>query len=114
MAQEAYANDTMKKKLFRAAAAYPGQSIREERGSMEQKNGGKAFQPYIPPEKNQPELTTASVIVGILLAILAVAGIDRRIDLSGLLDTGIIGSAAAILIITAGVLWFARGKEKME
>ncbi len=36
---------------------------------MEQKNGGKAFRPYIPPEKTQPELTAASVIVGILLAV---------------------------------------------
>jgi putative OPT family oligopeptide transporter len=36
------------------------------------KSGGKngdAFRPYVPPEKSPPELTPASVIVGVLLAI---------------------------------------------
>ncbi len=42
---------------------------------MEQRRDGESFKPYIPPEKTQPELTAASVIVGALLAI--VFGADR-------------------------------------
>lgn len=36
---------------------------------MEQHQNGESFKPYIPPEKTQPELTAASVIVGVLLAV---------------------------------------------
>ena len=36
---------------------------------MSEKKSGESYKPYIPPEQTQPELTTASVIVGVLLAI---------------------------------------------
>ena len=37
---------------------------------MEQNKNGEAFRPYVPPDQTQPELTTASIIVGVLLAII--------------------------------------------
>ena len=37
---------------------------------MEQNKNGEAFQPYISPDQTQPELTTASIVVGVLLAII--------------------------------------------
>ena len=36
---------------------------------MSRKDDTSTFKPYVPPEQTQPELTTASVIIGILLAV---------------------------------------------
>ena len=37
---------------------------------MEQKKEGESFRPYVPPEKTQPELTAASVVIGVLLSVI--------------------------------------------
>lgn len=46
-------------------------------------------------------------LVGILLAILAIVGIDAKLDLSGVLDTGIIGGIILTIIMIACVLRYA-------
>jgi hypothetical protein len=53
-------------------------------------------------------------LVGILLAILAVAGVSESLDLSDKLNTGTVGAIAAILLVAAGILWFSRAKKKGE
>ena len=49
-------------------------------------------------------------LVGILLAIFAVAGIDSAIDLSGSFTTGQVGGVIAIIIMVALVWLYAKGK----
>lgn len=53
-------------------------------------------------------------LVGIILAILAVIGIDASLDLSGVLDTGIIGGIILMIVMIACVLKFAAAKKKKE
>lgn len=53
-------------------------------------------------------------LVGIILAILAVIGIDASLDLSGVLDTGIIGGIILMIVMIACVLKFAAKKDKKE
>lgn len=53
-------------------------------------------------------------LVGIILAILAVIGIDASLDLSGVLDTGIIGGIILMIVMIACVLKFAAKKEKKK
>ena len=75
----------------------------------------------ISKKKNQTEgggilfcsgLVAGEGLVGILMAVLTVAGINKTIDLSQNLNTGMIGSVAAIFIVAAGILWFARETKK--
>lgn len=47
-------------------------------------------------------------LVGILLAVFAVLGIDRVIDLSGVLATGTLGSLLLIIVIGISIVWFGR------
>lgn len=51
-------------------------------------------------------------LVGILLAILAVVGVDAKFDLSSKLDTGVIGGIVLTIIMILCVLKFAVGKKK--
>ena len=51
-------------------------------------------------------------LVGIILAILAVAGVTDIIDLSGVMDTGIIGGIVLFIIMVLCVLKFALGSKK--
>lgn len=53
-------------------------------------------------------------LVGIILAILAVIGVDASLDLSGVLDTGIIGGIILMIVMIACVLKFAAKKEKKK
>ena len=50
-------------------------------------------------------------LVGILLAILAVAGISDKINISGIFTTGSIGAIAVLVIIVLLILKFALGKK---
>ena len=59
-------------------------------------------------------LVAGEGLVGILLAILAVAGVSESLDLSDKLNTGTVGAIAAILLVAAGILWFSRAKKKGE
>ena len=49
-------------------------------------------------------------LVGILLAILAVVGIDSRVDLSGKFNTGIIGGIVLMVIMILSVIKFSSPK----
>lgn len=51
-------------------------------------------------------------LVGILLAILAVAGINSKLDLSGSFDTGIIGGIVLMAVMIFSVIKFASSKKK--
>ena len=51
-------------------------------------------------------------LVGILLAILAVAGVDGKIDLSGMINTGTIGGLILFAVMIFCVLKFAMAKKK--
>lgn len=51
-------------------------------------------------------------LVGILLAIFAVAGIDSALDLSGVVNTGQIGGVILIALMIALVYIYAKGKRK--
>lgn len=51
-------------------------------------------------------------IVGILLAIFAVVGLADKIDLSGVLNTGLVGSVVLMLLMVYCVARFAMGKKK--
>lgn len=51
-------------------------------------------------------------LVGILLAILAVAGVDGKIDLSGAINTGTIGGLILFAVMIFCVLKFAMAKKK--
>ena len=51
-------------------------------------------------------------LVGIILAILAVAGVTDIIDLSGVMDTGVIGGIVLFIIMVLCVLKFALGSKK--
>lgn len=51
-------------------------------------------------------------LVGILLAILAVIGVDKSFNLSTIVDTGIIGGVAVMAIISIGILKFAFPSKK--
>lgn len=51
-------------------------------------------------------------LVGILLAILAVIGVDGKIDLSGVLNTGTIGGLVLFAVMIFSVLKFATAKKK--
>ena len=50
-------------------------------------------------------------LVGILLAIFAVFGLDKKIDLSGMLDTGIVGGLILTAVMIACVAHFAKPKK---
>ena len=47
-------------------------------------------------------------LVGILLAILAVAGLADKMDLSASLDTGTAGGTVFIILMICAVLWAAK------
>jgi putative OPT family oligopeptide transporter len=51
-------------------------------------------------------------LVGILLAILAVVGVDSKLDLSAKLNTGVIGGIVLMIIMIGCVLKFALSKDK--
>lgn len=51
-------------------------------------------------------------LVGILLAILAVVGVSESLDLSGSLDTGLIGAIVLMVLMVLSVLKFALNKKK--
>jgi putative OPT family oligopeptide transporter len=51
-------------------------------------------------------------LVGILLAILAVVGVDSKLDLSAKLNTGVIGGIVLMIIMIGCVLKFALAKDK--
>lgn len=51
-------------------------------------------------------------LVGIILAILAVAGVDSKIDLSASIDTGLIGGLILLAIMIAVVVMFAKRKNQ--
>ncbi len=51
-------------------------------------------------------------LVGILLALAAVAGLGGRLDLSARLSTGPIGGVGLLLLLSALVLWYARGRKQ--
>lgn len=53
-------------------------------------------------------------LVGIILAILAVIGVDSALDLSGALDTGIIGGIILMIVMIACVLKFAAKKQEKQ
>ncbi len=53
-------------------------------------------------------------LIGILLAIFAVAGIDSKIDLSSSLNLGWPGGIALIIVLIAATLWYSRGAKKQE
>ncbi len=50
-------------------------------------------------------------LVGILLAVFAVFGLDKKIDLSGMLDTGIVGGLILTAVMIACVAHFAKPKK---
>ncbi len=50
-------------------------------------------------------------LVGILLAVFAVFGLDKKIDLSGMLDTGIVGGLILTAVMIACVAHFANPKK---
>lgn len=52
-------------------------------------------------------------LVGILLAILAVVGVADRLDLSAVLDTGIVGGLAVLLAVVLAVAWAAKGQKEL-
>ena len=53
-------------------------------------------------------------LVGILLAVFAVAGIDKSIDLSSSLNLGWAGGIALIVLLIAATMWFSKGARKEE
>lgn len=66
------------------------------------------FKPYVPADKVTPEFTATSIV---LVAILAVIGVDSVLDLSGVLDTGMIGGLVTIIIMIAIVYKAAMPKK---
>jgi putative OPT family oligopeptide transporter len=55
-------------------------------------------------------LVAGEGLVGILLALAAVAGLGGRLDLSARLSTGPIGGVGLLVLLSALVLWYARGR----
>ena len=53
-------------------------------------------------------------LIGILLAVFAVAGIEERINLSSRLNTGWPGGVVLIVLLIAATVWFSRGEKKQE
>jgi uncharacterized oligopeptide transporter (OPT) family protein len=53
-------------------------------------------------------------LVGILLAVLAVAGVSDKLDLSSFLNTGLAGAIVLLIIMAACIYKFAIGKRKNE
>ncbi len=51
-------------------------------------------------------------LVGILLAVAAVAGISSSINLSGSINLGQAGGIGMILLLAAAVLWYSKGTKK--
>ena len=62
----------------------------------------------MPANENPPEFTVTSVVMGILLAILAVLGVTDVLDLSAVIDTGMIGSVLLLVMLVACVFRSAR------
>lgn len=56
-------------------------------------------------------LVAGEGLVGILLAVVAVAGLGDAIDLSSRFSTGPAGGVGLLVFLTACVLWYGRGKE---
>ena len=80
---------------------------------MENKND---FKPYIPADRVTPEITVTSVIIGIILAILTIFGVDQIFDISKYLNVpGIvstIGSLIVFALIILSLLKFSIWKKK--
>jgi hypothetical protein len=53
-------------------------------------------------------------LIGILLAVFAVAGIDKSIDLSSSLNLGWPGGIALIVLLIAATLYFSSSRQKQE
>lgn len=53
-------------------------------------------------------------LVGILLAVFAVCGIDKYLNLSGVLNTGMIGGAVLFVLMIAAVYYMGMGKKSNE
>ena len=51
-------------------------------------------------------------LVGILLAVLAVAGVDSAINLSSVFTTGQVGGVVLLILMVALLVYFAKGKKK--
>ena len=51
-------------------------------------------------------------LVGILLAVFAVTGVDKVIDISGFVNTGVIGAAVLLVVLCTVLIKFAGGKKK--
>ncbi len=50
-------------------------------------------------------------LIGILLAVFAVFGLEQKIDLSGVLNTGVVGGLAVIVLMVAAVFYYAKRKK---
>ena len=59
-------------------------------------------------------LVAGEGLVGILLALLAVAGLAGKFDLSSRLSSGPFGGVGLLLLLSAFVLWYARGRKTGE
>ena len=57
-------------------------------------------------------LVAGEGLVGILLALAAVAGLGGKLDLSARLSTGPIGGVGLLILLSALVLWYARGRKQ--
>lgn len=57
-------------------------------------------------------LVAGEGLVGILLALAAVAGLGGKLDLSARLSTGPIGGVGLLVLLSALVLWYARGRKQ--
>ena len=59
-------------------------------------------------------LVAGEGLVGILLAVLTVAGLSDKIDISSHLSLGPAGAIILILFLAAAVMWYSTGKSKKE
>ena len=59
-------------------------------------------------------LVAGEGLVGILLALLAVAGLAGKLDLSSRLSSGPLGGVGLLFLLAAFVLWYARGRKTSE
>lgn len=59
-------------------------------------------------------LVAGEGLIGILLALLAVAGLAGKLDLSARLSTGPLGGIGLLLLLAAFVFWYAKGRKTGE